>query len=86
MAIHLRMRVNTLAAAVLAVVSTAPVASAQSQAELRRENLQLQSQVRDLQAELEAARRRISELEAQIAQLQAALQAVEPNSLTIAVL
>lgn len=59
-------------AAVLAVAAAAwiaPVAPAQSPAELRQENEALRTQVRDLQQELQAARAKITELEAEIQRL-----------------
>jgi hypothetical protein len=56
-------------AVVAAAALIAPPASAQSEADLRRTNQALQTQVRDLTRELEAARARVRDLEAENARL-----------------
>ncbi|MHC4992284.1 MAG: hypothetical protein ACYTGC_15025, partial [Planctomycetota bacterium] len=71
--------VRILSIPVLAVLLTATFvgiarsAAGQSQADLRRENQRLATQVGDLEAQLQAARNRIAELEAQIASLREAM-------------
>jgi hypothetical protein len=57
----------------------APVAGAQSQSELRRENQRLQTEAADLQRELDAARQRIADLEAEVARLAGAVRTGRPT-------
>lgn len=64
-----------VAALILCCSGESRVACAQSEAELRRTNEQLRTQVRDLERELEAARARIQELEREVEVLRRALAA-----------
>ena len=59
-------RINLVALTTAAVLATAGAASAQSDRELRQENQGLQTQVREIQRDLDAARDRITELEREI--------------------
>ncbi len=56
-------RINLFALTTAAVLATAGAASAQSDRDLRQENQALQTQVRELQRELDAARASITQLE-----------------------
>jgi cell division protein FtsB len=67
-----------IALGILAVLTTAGAASAQSDADLRRENERLRTQVSDLQRELEAARNRIDQLEREVEKLRQLLAAAPP--------
>ena len=60
---------------VLALLAAAGTASAQSDADLRRENQGLRARVTDLQRELEAARNRIEQLEREVEKLRQLLAA-----------
>jgi hypothetical protein len=60
---------------VLALLAAVGTASAQSDADLRRENQELRTRVRDLQMELEAARNRIEQLEREVEKLRQLLAA-----------
>ena len=59
-------RINLFALTTAAVLATAGAASAQSDRDLRQENQGLQTQVRESQRDLDAARDRITELEREI--------------------
>jgi hypothetical protein len=71
---------RSTAVAVLALLTTAGAASAQSDADLRRENQRLRTQVTDLQRELDAARNRIEQLEREVEKLRQLLAAAPPSS------
>jgi hypothetical protein len=74
--IMIRLRSCTgIALGILALLGTAGTASAQSDADLRRENQRLRTQVSDLQRELEAARNRIDQLEREVEKLRQLLAA-----------
>jgi hypothetical protein len=66
----------------LALLVTVGAASAQSDADVRRENERLRTQVSDLQRELEAARNRIEQLEREVEKLRQLLAAAPPISVT----
>jgi hypothetical protein len=66
---------RSIALGVLALLAAAGAASAQSDADLRRENQGLRTRVNDLQRELDAARNRIRQLEREVEQLRQLLAA-----------
>lgn len=67
---------------VLVIGTCASTLSAQSDSELRRENQELSTRVRDLERDLAAARQRIEELEQQTAQLERDLAAARRRATT----
>ena len=71
---------RSLALGVLALLAVAGAASAQSDADLRRENQKLRTQVNDLNRELEAARNRIEQLELEVEKLRQLLNAAPQPS------
>ena len=66
---------RSLALGVLALLAAAGAASAQSDADLRRENQRLRTQVNDQKRELDAARNRIAQLEIEVQKLRQLLNA-----------
>jgi hypothetical protein len=71
--------VRTLALAMLSAMFVALPARAQSESDLRRQNQELTSRVRDLEAELEAARKQHDALQKRIAALEAQLAAARTS-------
>ena len=69
---------RSLALGVLALLAAAGAASAQSDADLRRENQRLRTQVNDQKLELDAARNRIAQLELEVGKLRQLLNAAPP--------
>jgi hypothetical protein len=69
-----------VALGVLALLMAAGTASAQSDADLRRENQRLRTQVNDHKRELDAARSRIAQLELEVDKLRQLLNAAPPTT------
>ncbi|MHC4141298.1 MAG: hypothetical protein ACYSUF_05220 [Planctomycetota bacterium] len=71
---------RSVALGVLALLTVAGAASAQSDADLRRENQRLRTQVTDQKRELDAARNRIAQLELEVDKLRQLLNAAPPTT------
>jgi regulator of replication initiation timing len=71
---------RSVAVCVLALLTAAGAATAQSDADLRRENQRLRTQVNDQKRELDAARNRITQLELEVEKLRQLLNAAPPTT------